>query len=258
VTAWLAVLLAASAAAQSPMPTAPSDQKPAAPPAVSTAAVTASTAAVSASSSTAPTDEVAGHGFKVAGGEPKAKLVRPLHAVIHKDAADWEPVGLREGGIPGSLQNIAALKVVKVKGRMKGDNSKARSAARLHRGKKDSVWLVISLYPKSLERRRTHFELRFRVFEGYVEDVEAAAITVTDRRRQRSARLLDSYDLREQGVEYQEERPGSGQLVVAELDPRPGAAAVNSGRLEKAEFADKDLGFVNLSWSSRGLKALGK
>lgn len=248
----LALCIAASAAAQNPMYGAE------APPAASTQAVAASTEAVAASSSTVPSDDSSGRGFKVGGDAPKPKLARPMHAVIHKDAADWEPVGLRVGGIPGSAENTAALKVVKVKGRMKGDNSKARSAARLHKGKKDSVWLVISVYPKSLERRRTHFELRFRVFEGFVEDVEAAAVTVTDRRRQKSDRLLDSWDLRDQAIEYESERPGSGQFIVAEMDPRPGASARNSGRLEKAEFAHKDLGFVNLSWSVRGLKPLGK
>jgi hypothetical protein len=254
----LAVMLAAPAAAQSPMPY----QKPdaAAPPAASTAAVTASTAAatVAASTSTAPTDQVAGHGFKVGGAGPKAKLSRPMHAVIHKEAADWEPLSIREGGVPGSAENSVSLKVVKLKGRMKGENSRAKSAARLHKGAKDSRWLVISLYPKSLERLRTHLEVRLRVFEGYVEEIQAAAVAVTDSRRQKTPNLLDSYDLREQGVEYQEELPGSGQLVVAELDPRPGSASVNSGRLEKAEFALKDLGFVNLSWSVKGVRAVGK
>ncbi len=247
---FLALYIAASAAAQNPMYGAP--------PAAPAEAPAASTQAVAASSSTAPTDEVAGHGFKVGGDEPKPKLSRPMHAVIHKDAVDWEPLSLRVGGVPGAAGNAVSVKVVKIKGRMKGDNSKARSSARLHKGKKDSVWLVISVYPKSLERRRTHFELRFRVFEGFVEDVEAAAVTVTDRRRQKSDRLLDSWDLRDQAIEYESERPGSGQLVVAEMDPRPAASARNSGRLEKAEFAHKDLGFVNLSWSVRGLKALGK
>jgi len=218
----------------------------------------ASTATVAASTDTAPTDEMAGRGFKVGGDEPKAKLSRPMRAVIHKDAADWEPLGVRQGGIPGAADNTVSLKVVKIKGRMKGENSKARSVARLHKGKKDSRWLVISLYPKSLEAKRTHLELRFRIFEGFVEEVSAAAVTVTDRRRQRSSRLLDSYDLREQGVEYQEELPGSGQFVVAELDPRPGASSVNSGRLEKAEFADSNFGFVNLSWSVRGVQGPGK
>lgn len=248
--AALAVCLAAAAAAQNPMYGAP----PAAPP----EAPAASTQAVAASSSTAPADDSAGRGFKVGGDEPKPKLARPMHAVIHKDGADWEPLGIRVGGVPGSADNAASLKVVKIKGRLKGENTKARAAARLHKGKKDSRWLVISVYPRSLERRRTHFELRFRLFEGFVEEVEAAAVTVTDRRRQKSGRLLDSWDLREQAIEYESEKPGSGQFVVAEMDPRPGASARNSGRLEKAEFADKDLGFVNLSWSVRGLPPLGK
>lgn len=241
--AVLAVLLAAAASAQSPMYGAPA----AAPPAASTETVTAS-------STTASIDDVAGYGVKVAGDEPKKKIVRPMHAVIHKDAVDWEPVGLRVGGVPGAGENTVALKVVKIKGRMKGENSAARSSARVHKGKKDSRWLVISIYPKSLEKQRTHFEVRFRIFEGFVEEVEAAAIIVTDRRRQKSNRLLNSYDLREQAIEYQSERPGSGMLVVAELDPRLGAAARNSGRLEKAEFPGSDFQFVNLSWSSKGVR----
>lgn len=208
----------------------------------------ASASTVTVSSSTAPTSA----------GALKARTSRSIHAVIHKDAVDWEPVSLRTGGTPGSAGNTITLKVLKLKGRLKGEIAKAKSAARLHKGIKDSRWLAISLYPKALERRRTHFEVRFRIFEGYIEEVEVAAVTVTDRRRPPSARLLDSYDLREEGIEYQEERPGSGQLIVAELDPRPGEASVNSGRLEKAEFADKTLGFVNLSWSVKGVRAAKK
>jgi len=245
--ALLAALLAGPAAAQSGLP---GYDKPAEAPAASTAT------AVAASSSTAPTDEVAGHGFKVGGDAPKARLTRPMHAVIHKDAVDWEPLSLRVGGLPGAAENVVALKVVKIKGRMKGENTKSRSVARLHKGKKDSVWLVLSIYPKSLERRRTHFELRFRIFEGFVEEANVSAVTVTDRRRPAPGKLLDSYDLREQALEYESERPGSGQLVVAELDPRGSPSSVNSGRLEKAAFADKDLGFVNLSWSVKGVKKL--
>ena len=255
--ALAAALLASRAAAQSPMPyQKPPDAAPAPAPAVSTAAVAASTAAatVAASTSTAPTDEVAGHGFKVGGAGPKAKLSRPMHAVIHKDAADWEPLSVREGGVPGAAENSVALKVVKLKGRMKGENSKAKSVARLHHGKRDSRWLAISLYPKALERKRTHLEIRLRIVEGYVEEVQAAAVKVTDERAS-SGKPLDSFELREQGIEYEEELPGSGQLVVAELDPRAGAGSANSGRLEKAEFADKDLGFVNLSWSVKGVRA---
>ncbi len=187
----------------------------------------------------------------------KTNIAGSLHAVIHKDAADWEPLSLREGGVPGSADNSVSLKVLKVKGRLKGDRAKAKATARLHTGDKDSRWLVISLYPKALERRRTHLEIRFRVFESFIEEAQAAAVTVTDRRPE-TPRVRDSFDLREEGTEYQEEQPGSGQFVVAELDPRPGASSVNSGRLETAEFADKELGFVNLSWSVKGVRAAGK
>jgi hypothetical protein len=255
----LAVLLASSAAAQSPMYGAP-----AAAPAASTATVTSSTSAVTASSSTvtastatASIDDVAGHGFKVGGGAPKAKLSRPMHAIIHKDAVDWEPLSLRVGGVPGSSDNAVSLRVVKVNGRMKGANTSSRPAVQLHKGAKDSRWLVISIHPKSLEKKRTHFEIRFRIFEGYVEELEAAAVTVTDRSRSVTV-AADSYNLRDDGIEYQEERPGSGQIIVSELDPRAGKGSLNSGRLEKAEFADKDFGFVNLSWSVKGVRAAGK
>lgn len=239
--ALLAALLAVPASAQTGLPGYDK-------------AASTETATVETSSSTAPSEEATGRGVKIAGDEPKKKIVRPMHAVIHKDAVDWEPIGLKAGGVPGAADNAVALKVVKIKGRMKGENSPARSAARLYKGKKDSRWLVISVYPRSLEKKRTHFELRFRIFEGFVEEVEAAAIIITDRRRQKTGRLLDSWDLREQAIEYQSERPGSGMLVVAELDPRLGAAARNSGRLEKAEFPGSDFGFVNLSWSSKGVR----
>jgi len=239
--ALLAALLAVPASAQTGLPGYDK-------------AASTETATVETSSATAPSEEATGRGVKIAGDEPKKKIVRPMHAVIHKDAVDWEPIGLRVGGVPGAGENSVAVKVVKIKGRMKGENSRARSAARVHKGKKDSRWLVISVYPKALEPKRTHFEVRFRIFEGFVEEAEAAAIIITDRRKQKTGRMLNSYDLREQGIEYQEEKPGSGSFVVAELDPRPKAGSANSGRLEKAEFADPDLGFVNLSWSSIGVR----
>lgn len=220
--------------------------------------VAASTAAVESSTWTATFDDTSGRGFKVGEEEeaPKPKLTRPMHAVIHKDAADWEPLGLKQGGVPGAADNAVSLRVVKIKGRMKGENAKARSMARVHKGKKNSHWLVICLSSKPLERRRTHLELRFRVFEGFVEEVDAAAVIVTDRRP--LAKVLDSYDLRREGFEYQEEKPGSGQFVIAEFDHRPGNSSVNSGRLEKAEFAASALGFVNMSWAVKGVRDADK
>lgn len=251
-TALLAVLLCGPAAAQTGLPgyDKPADPAPAA------AAPAASTAAAVAVSTAPPSiDDVAGHGVKRAGGDaPKPKLARPIRATIHKDAKDWEPLSLREGGVPGGGENSVALKVVKVSGRMKGENTKSRSFAAMRNGRKNSRWLVISVHPKSLERRRTHFEVRFKIVEGFVEEAVAAAVTITDRRAPPPAkRPLDSFELREQGIEYQEENPGSGSITVSELDPKPSASASNAGRLEKAEFADKDFGFVNFSWSAKGV-----
>ncbi|MBI3288556.1 MAG: hypothetical protein HYZ74_03455, partial [Elusimicrobia bacterium] len=121
---------------------------------------------------------------------------------------------------------------------------------------RDSTWLVVSVYPKSLERREAHIEVRFRVFEGFVEEMQVAAVSIIDRRRREpSAHPLDSFDLRAEGIEFQEEGPGSGAVVVSALDARTRKDAANSGRLELAEFVDKDLGFVNLSWSARGVAA---
>ena len=137
---------------------------------------------------------------------------------------------------------------------MKGENSKAKSSARVHKGRKDSTWLIISVRPKSLEAVRTHFEIRFRIFEGFVEEVRAAAVTVTDRRKS-LVKPLDSVELRAAGVEFQEEFPGSGLVTVSALDPRPRAGARNSGRLEKAEFGGRRLGFVHLSWDATGVTA---
>lgn len=256
--AALVAALAASAAAQTGLPgyDKPAGQAPAAPPAASTATVAASTAAVSASTataSTAPTDVAIHGGVSRAGGAPKVKLERPMHATIEKEAADWEPIGLKAGGDPGQAENGVTLKLVKSKGKLKGEASRAKSTAALHKGKKDSQWLVVSVRPKSLEKRRTHLEVRFRLFEGFVAEVVVAAVTVTDRRRAPS-KPLDSFGLREEGIEYESEQPGSGLVVVSALDPRPKPGSRNSGKVEKAEFADPDLGFVNLSWSSTGVK----
>lgn len=246
----LVLLLAASAAAQTGLP---GYDKPAAPaPAASTATVTASTTTVATSTSTAPTDEALHGGVKRAGDAPKAKVSRPMHATVHKEAADWEPVGLKVSGDPGQAEDRAVLKLVKVKSALKGETSRATSSASVHKGKKDSTWLVVSVRPKSLAVRREHFEVRFRLFEGFVEEVVVAAVKVTDRRK--PAKPLDTYGLREEGIEYEEELPGSAMVLVSALDPRPRKDAKNAGKVEKAEFADPDLGFVNLSWSTSGVK----
>ena len=80
ISALLALALVGSAAAQSPLPYS-GDAPPAPPaPAVSTAA------AVSASTDTLSNDVTSTAGVKIGGGAPKAKLSRPMHAIIHPDA----------------------------------------------------------------------------------------------------------------------------------------------------------------------------
>ena len=88
--------------------------------------------------------------------------------------------------------------------------------------------------------------------EGFVEDVKVQAVSVADPRPGVGVGL-DSYALRAEGIEFQEESPGSGQITVSALDARPGKKTFNAGRLKLAEFAAKELGFADVSWSARGL-----
>ena len=104
------------------------------------------------------------------------------------------------------------------------------------------------MYPKSLEKRRKHFEVRLRVAEGNVEQVEAALITLTDRRAYKE---LDKPALRRLGVSFEEENPGSGTVSFSALDPKTGKSSWNAGRLSGAAFADADAGYADVSWSSK-------
>ena len=219
-------------------------------PAASTAPVV-STAAVVSSTETTTTVVHSTAGFKVAGGAPKAKLERPMHAVIHPDAKDWEPLSVKAGGDPYQAETKATLRQEKVKGKYKGTPSKATAIARLHKAGQDR-WLVVVIFPKGLERQRLHFEVRFRIVEGFVEDAKAAIVTVVDRRPGAGAGL-DSYDLRAQGVEFEEDSPESGSLLVSALDPRPSKSAFNAGSLKRAAFGDKAVGLADASWSVKGL-----
>lgn len=244
-TAGLLLALALGASAQSPLPTAPQDAAPQnpAPPAASTAtAVAASTEAAVA---------VSTGGVKIA-GEAKPKLARPIHATIHPDAKDWEPVSLKAGGDPLAAENGAVLRQAKVRGKLKGAASKARSFARLRKAK-DDRWLVISVFPKALERRRAHLEARLRLVEGFVEDVKVSLVSVVDRRYTGAG--MDSDELRSRGVEFEEESPERAQVLVSALDPRPSKAALNAGTIRQAAFADKDVGLADVSWSVKGLPA---
>ena len=245
--ALLLLAAALNAAAQSPMPynAAPASTPP---PSISSAAAVSTSTAVSASTDTANFPVTTG-GFHVAGAV-KAKLTRPIRAILHAEAKDWEPLSLKAGGLPELATTAAVLRQEKVKRKLKGTPSQAKATAHLIQ-RKDTSWLVISVFPKGLEKKRAHFEIRFRLFEGYVEDVKASLVTIVDRRS--GGALLNSDELRARGVEFEEDSPASGHVLIAALDPRPLKTARNAGTLKLAAFADKDAGLADVSWSTTGL-----
>ncbi|MDX6768039.1 MAG: hypothetical protein SF051_00790 [Elusimicrobiota bacterium] len=224
----LALLLALAAAAQ----------EPAAAPAPEPAA------------STAPAP---GDGVHVAGEEPakpKPALKRPMRATILKRSKDWEPVSLAEGGDPYQAATGATVRLLKTGKGYRGVRSKAKAAARAYPGKPGEAWLVVTVSPKELEKARKHFEVRLRVVEGFVEKVEVALVTVTDRRAYKE---LDKPSLRRLGVAFEEESPGSAEVLVSALDPRPGKSSWNAGKVRLAAFADPQAGFADFSWSVKGV-----
>jgi len=237
-SAALAALLSAAALAQSPAPYME--------PAASTAPPTA--APPSASTETVAAVEVSS-GAHVAGAPAEAVLERPIRAIIHKSAREWEPVTLRAGGDPGQA---ATRVVLNIRGRRKrGTPSTSKARARVY-ASGDARWLIVSVYPRALERRRKHFEIRLKLVEGYVEAVKAALVTVVDRRPGAGAGR-DSRELSRAAVAYEEEFPSSGDVRVAALDPRASSSAFNAGTLRGASFADRDAGLADVSWSVRGL-----
>lgn len=238
------LVLALGAAAQSPMPF----NTPDAPPATSTAPAV-STAAVTASTETAVA--VSTGGVKVA-GETKPKLARPIRATLHAEAKDWEPLSLKAGGDPVLAKTEAVLRLEKVKGKYKGTPSKAKAFARLHRSK-DAAWLVFSIFPKALEKKRAHVEVRLKLVEGFVEDARAALVSVVDRHYTGAG--MDSDELRARGVEFEEDSPASGQILISALDPRPSKTAFSAGTLKQAAFASQDVRLCDVSWSTTGLPA---
>lgn len=233
------LLLASLASAQDPG--AATADPPSAPPA---------TAAASAAPEASTSSVIqAGDGLHVggeAGEKPKPKLSRPVKAHIPKSAKEWEPIGLAEGGDPYQGSTGVTLKLVKsAKGGYKGERSKAKAFARAYPIKTGETLLVIAVFPKALEKRRKHFEVRLRVVEGNVEKAEVAMVKITDRHAYKE---VDRVELRKAGASFEEENPGSGLVTIAALDFKPGSG-LNVGRVSRAEFADPDAGFADVSWN---------
>jgi hypothetical protein len=176
------------------------------------------------------------------------KKVNPIHATIHAQARQWKPVSIQTT----LAQTPTSSTVIVRQSRGKGGISSGAKTIVTTRRTKNATWLVISIFPKALEKRRLHLEVRLRLVEGYVEEVSVLAVSVVDP-RQGLGRDMNAEQLRGQGIEFQEESPSSGQLFISALETRAAKAAKNSGQLKFASFADKDLGVVMATWSATGV-----
>jgi hypothetical protein len=103
-----------------------------------------------------------------------------------------------------------------------------------------------------IAKRRIHFEVRLKIVEGLVEEAKAAVVTIVDP-RPNEGDGLDSYELRARGVEFEEDSPSAGTLLISAVDPRPSKSAVNSGTLKLGAFGNKAVGLSDVSWSVKGL-----
>ena len=246
--AALLTLWAALACAQSPMPTGPAGAAPAPPaaPAASTAAATSPPPAVDLSSGAAAAAAPA------AAPKPAAPA-NPIRVKIHKEAKDWEPVSVAQGAAAAGAKTAFSYKLKKKGKTHVGKSSAAKAVARAYPAG-DDTRLVISVFPKALEAQRTHIELRFLVVEGYLEKLEAAAVTADPG----GDPLDDAQMLREKGVSFQEENPAGGSLKISAIDAKQGKSALNAGSLRLAEFAESDLnprslGLATVDYAAKGV-----
>ncbi|MDD5657454.1 MAG: hypothetical protein PHF00_09410 [Elusimicrobia bacterium] len=195
------------------------------------AAVSSAPAAQTAVSSTAPAAIL-----------PEAPPRPRSNVVVHKEAADWEPISVvLRPDLPAAKSSFERRLRKAGKG-YKGESSAARAAARVHPAGEDR-WLVISVYPEALRRQRLHLEARLLIQEGYLEGVKLAAVRVTGKTDSDE----DSFTLRAKGIDFVERFPGSGEVELAAVNAGP-KRALNAGRARFAAFGGSDLGFVNFSW----------
>lgn len=173
--------------------------------------------------------------------EPKPRRVSKVK--VHAAAAGWEPLSVKLGGDPEQARTFFK----------KGP---AKAAARVYPSGEDKL-LIVSIYPPALRVSRTHLEVRFLIIEGFLEQAKAAAVRIVGGRYTPSDEEQDSKTLERKGVEYAEEYPGSGRILLASIDPGPGVQAVNAGTLTRASFGARDLGPVSLGWSVAGVNRKG-
>ena len=203
-------------------------------------AVDPSTAAVEASTPTAAPAPV-----------PEAPAVPRSRVVVHKDAADWEPVSVRLRPAAGG-RTAFEYQIRKVAGRYQGRKSQARAAARVHPAGEDR-WLVVRVHPVALRSLRVHLEARFLIQEGFLEKVELAKVRILGGAWSAQDEKEDSFTLRAKGVDFNEQTPAGAEVELSAIDPRPGSGSVNAGKVRHAAFGGRDLGFVDFSWSVTGV-----
>ena len=265
--AALSLLLSASCAAQagpSAAPAVPASSGPAvaqstaAAVGVSSSAVAGSSATVTTSplelGTTAPIEEAA---------QPEQPPEHPIRVHVHREAAHWKPIGLRTAAEdPATFMQIKTaftrkIRASTVKGKrvLKGEPSrKVKATARLHKVGEDLL-LVVSVYPASLRSLRKHMEVRYRLVEGFLEEVQVAAVTIRGGAPSPEDESLDAVALEKRGIEFREDFPGSGQVRVTAIDAKVSKRAYNVATVRKAEFGDRELGTVDLTYFAKGLAA---
>jgi hypothetical protein len=142
------------------------------------------------------------------------QIERPIRVKVHKDAAKWEPFALKIAGDPN------------------GPGS-SKSRVRKYPLKDGDVLYVVNVYPPGIRWKARHHEVRFKIIEGWLEEVEVAAIL--------SEIKEDSVTLRKNGVEFQQESPGSAEVRIAAFET--GSGGHHAGSVRKSELGD-------FSWSA--------
>lgn len=227
----------------------------------------------------ASTDTASGAAPEKTPAEDAPRPRRVSTVIIPREGAGWSPISVRKGGDPEALSNQAVLRIVRTKVKApaeeapppaegeepapppppkyifkeKGRPTLTKSAARSYKSGEDR-WLVISIYPLSLKDARTHFELRFKIVEGFLDGVEFKAVRRPGKFDKKDLEQ-DSFTLRRLGEEFLEEGPSGARVAVAAMEAKPGRLGFNAGSLTGAGFGSKDLGLVNLTYQAAGVSA---
>ncbi len=206
---------------------------------VSSTTAVSTSAAVAVSTQTAPAPE-------------KPRAVHRILARLHPQAKHWRPVSLVVGGDAEAARDFWERQLTRrrIKGRLawRGRSCPATAKARSYRLSGGDRRLIVSLFPKTSKLRGYHLEFRFLISEGYLDSMQVASVRSQDA-------SLDSVELTRKGIDFREDFPGSGRLVLSALDFRPGRRALNAGALERASFADPELGLLSAGFSARGVRS---